>query len=550
MEFRGRPPTTVQQLEQWMEMAREHEHLEFKEARTTFRFDDAADYCIALANEGGGKLILGVTDSPPRQVVGSRAFRNTHKTQKRLLDSIHLRIDLEEMDHPDGRVVVLHVPSRPIGMPLARDGRYLMRSGESLVGMTPDQIWRIHEEGQPDFSASICANATPEDLAAEAVRDLREAWRRKSGNSRIDDLSDEQILADLGLVRAEDVTYAALILLGSEDALRRHLVCAEIIFEYRSDESSIRHQERRGFLRGFLLCKDDIWEAINRRNDMEHYQDGLWLRDIPVFNEAVVREAILNAVSHRDYRLQGPVFVRQFPRKLEVLSPGGLPAGVTVENILETQAARNPLLASVLEKIGLIERSGQGVDLMFSHSLREGKALPDYSRTDEHQVYLRLPGEIQDPSFVRFLEAIGQDEQISFATEDLMILDLLRRERPVPDRLRDRLARLIDAGVVERRGRKKYILSQDYYRFVDEPGTYTRVAGLDREKCRLLLLQHIEESGDEGSRMRDLMDVVPHLTRDQVRTLVNDLRADGLVHCVGVTRNARWYPGPEPETDD
>jgi ATP-dependent DNA helicase RecG len=545
LEFRGGEQTTIEQVEQWLHLASEDEHLEFKEAKTSFRFDRAADYCIALANEGGGKLILGISDGSPRRVVGSRAFRNTRKTQKSLLDSIHLRIDIEEIEHPDGRVVVLHIPSRPIGMPLARDGRFLMRSGEALVGMTDDQIRRIHEEGQPDFSATICSGATAADLAAEAVNQLRDAWRRKSGNSRIGELTDEQMLADLGLMRAGGVTNAALILLGSEDALRRHLPCSEIIFEYRSDESSIRHQERREFLEGFLLCKDAIWEAINRRNDMEHYQDGLWLLDIPVFNEAVVREAILNAVSHRDYRLQGPVFVRQFPRKLEVLSPGGLPGGVTVENILETQAARNPLLASVLAKIGLIERSGQGVDLMFSRSLREGKALPDYSLTGEHQVFLKLPGEVQDPSFVRFLEIVSRDEQVTFATEDLMILDLLKREEPVPDRLKGRLPRLLDAGVVERRGRKKYILSQNYYRFVDQPGTYTRVAGLDREKCRLLLLQHVEQSRDNGSRMKDLMDVVPHLTRPQVKNLVNDLREDGLVHCRGVTRAARWYPGPE-----
>ena len=387
-----------------------------------------------------------------------------------------------------------------------------------------------------------------DDLSPDAIATLRAAWRRKSGNDRIDELTDEQVLADLGLLR-EGITHGAIILLGSEDGVRNRLPWAELIFEYRSDESSIRHHERREFRKGFLLCHNDIWEAINRRNDIEHYQDGLWLLDIPVLNEGVVREAVLNAVSHRDYRRQGPAFVRQFPRKLEVVSPGGLPEGVTVDNILYAQIPRNPLLASVLERSGLIERSGQGVDLMFRDCLREGKALPDYSRTDEHQVYVRLPGEIHDPSFVRFLEAIDREKQIRFTTEDLLILDLLKREKPVAEPLQERLPRLVDAGVVERRGRRKYILSQEYYRFVDQRGVYTRVAGLDREKCRLLLLQHIEQNRDDGSRMRDLMDVVPHLTRGQVRALLKNLRDDGLIRCVGVTSRARWHPGPEPETD-
>ncbi len=540
---------SVEQLEQWILVAQENEQIEFKEAKNGYDLDEAADYCIALANEGGGRLILGVTDSVPRRVVGSRAFRNAQKIQKRLLDSIHLRVDVDEVMHPHGRVVVLQVPRRPVGMPLARNGRFLMRSGESLVGMTSDQIRRIHEEGQPDFSATICARARARDLSREAIERLRVAWRRKSGNSRIDELTDEQMLGDLGLVRPDGVTYAALILLGTAAALSQHLACAEIIFEYRSDDSSIRYQERKEFRAGFMLSNDEIWEAVNRRNDTEHYQDGLWLLDIQVFNEGVIREAILNAVTHRDYRLQGAIFIRQFPRMLEVVSAGGLPEGVTISNILDARVPRNRLLASVLQKAGLIEESGQGVDLMFRDCLREAKAAPDYSRTDKYQVYLKLSGDIQDPSFVRFLETVDRERSIKFAVGDLIILDLLKREKRVPDRLLDRLPRLLDAGIIERRGKTKHILSQQYYSFAGRRGTYTRVAGLNRERCKLLLLQHIEENTEEGSRMRDLMDVVPHLTRPQVKTLLDELRKSGRILCIGVTRGARWHLSqalPEP----
>lgn len=537
--------TTVEQLEEWMLVPSEDEHIEFKEAKTRLELDTAADYCIALANEGGGKLILGVSNQRPRRVVGTQAFRNPRETQRRLLDSIRLDIDIEEIAHPDGRVVVLHAPSRPPATPLHHKGRYLMRSGESLVPLTPDQLRRIFEESTPDFSATICPDATPADLSPEAVGVLRAAWQRKSGNHRVDELTDEQVLADLGLLCSAGITYAAIILLGSAAAVRRHLPGAEVIFEYRSDEASIRYQERREFRTGFLLCHDDIWDAINIRNDIEHYQDGLWLLDVPVLNEGVVREAVLNAVSHRDYRRQGPVFIRQFPRKLEVMSPGGLPNGVTVDNILDAQVARNLLLASVLAKCGLIERSGQGVDLMFCDCLREGKPLPDYSRTDEHQVIVRLPGEVTDPSFVRFLETVDREKHVKFTTEDLIILDLLKREQPVPGHLQERLPTLVEAGVVERRARGKFILSQQYYKFVGRRGAYSRVVGLRRERCKALLLQHIEENQQDGSPMKDLMELV-QLERGQVRKLLEDLRDDGLIHCVGVTRAARWHLGAGP----
>jgi predicted HTH transcriptional regulator len=91
---------------------------------------------------------------------------------------------------------------------------------------------------------------------------------------------------------------------------------AEVIFEYRNSESSISHQQRIEFRQGFLSFLDTLWSTINLRNEVVQYQDGLFRRDVPVMNETVVREAILNAVTHRDYRLPGSIFVKQFPRKL------------------------------------------------------------------------------------------------------------------------------------------------------------------------------------------------------------------------------------------
>jgi ATP-dependent DNA helicase RecG len=93
-----------------------------------------------------------------------------------LLQRLHLRIDADMLDHPAGRVVVFTVPPRPIGLPVEVDGAYWMRSGESLVKMTPDQLKRIFDEGTPDFSATICAGLTLADLAPDAIDRFRSLW--------------------------------------------------------------------------------------------------------------------------------------------------------------------------------------------------------------------------------------------------------------------------------------------------------------------------------------------------------------------------------------
>jgi len=536
--------TTLEQLEEWMQLPSEDEHIEFKEARTQFDSDELTKYCVALANEGGGRIIFGVTDSIPRRVVGSKAFPSPAKTKSQLLDRLGLRIDAEVVDHPDGRVVIFHVPSRPVGMPVQYRGAYWMRSGEQLRPMTPEELKQIFEEAAPDFSALPCPEATWSDLAGEAITALREIWIRKSDNERLAQLTDEQLLADAGLIMDDGVTYAAIILLGTSRALDMHLPQAEVIFEYRTDEAATRYQQRKEYREGFLLYHDDLWDTINLRNEVHQYQDGFFVRDIPSFNEAVVREGVLNAISHRDYRSQKSIFVRQDPRKLEIVSPGGFPEGVTADNILFRQSPRNRLLAEVLAKCGLVERSGQGVDLMFEKCLGEGKPRPDYTGSDEFEVHLVLRGEVQDVSFLRFLEQVAQESQTTFSALDLVVLDLINREQPIPEELTARVPILLDSGTIERKGRNRYILSRRYYTFVGKKGTYTRKRGLERKAQKALLLQHIRDNRAEGSRRQELADILPSLRSSQIRDLLQELKLEGLIHPIGRTRAARWFPGP------
>lgn len=130
---------TLEQLSALMK-AKEAEHLEFKEAKERFDFEKLVRYCVALANEGGGRIVLGVTDKKPRHVVGTQAFSKMERTKAGLLERLHVRVETDVIDHPNGRVLVFTVPPRPIGMPIHYKGAYWMRSGEDLVPMTPDML--------------------------------------------------------------------------------------------------------------------------------------------------------------------------------------------------------------------------------------------------------------------------------------------------------------------------------------------------------------------------------------------------------------------------
>jgi ATP-dependent DNA helicase RecG len=380
---------TLSELQQWMR-APEGEHLEFKEAKQNFHFEKLLKYCAALANEGGGRIVFGVTDKRPRRVVGSAAFADLARTKAGLIERLHLRIEGEELTHPDGRVLVFTVPSRPLGMPVPVEGAYWMRSGEDLAPMTPDMLKRIFDEAEPDFSAGICNKATFDDLDPAAIEALRSRWIRQSGKRTLAHRTAKQLLRDAELVTADGITYAALILLGTRAGLGRHLAQAEVVFEYRSTPRPGPANQREEFRQGFLLFYDRLWELVNLRNDLQHYQYAMIEHPVPTFIEASAREAFLNAVSHRDYRHPGSVFVRQYPRRLEVVSPGGFPPGITPQNILDQQTPRNRRIAETFARLGLVERAGQGVDRMVRESILNSKPLPDYRLSDAGQVWLTL----------------------------------------------------------------------------------------------------------------------------------------------------------------
>ncbi|MBP7776376.1 MAG: putative DNA binding domain-containing protein [Acidobacteria bacterium] len=538
-------PTTLDQLRAWME-APEGTNLEFKEAKSNFHFEKLVEYCVALANEGGGAIVFGVTDRRPRRVVGSQAFAEPGRTEAGLHERLNRRIPVEEVATPDGRVVVVHVPSRLPGTAWQINGRFLKRAGDELTSLSGDELTTMFAETGPDFSAEVCPGATLGDLSPAAISTFRGRWAAKEGDDRRLSWTDEQTLLNAELLVNGGITYAALILCGTYAALGRHLAQAELVFEYRSSDASGPAADRREFREGFLLWHDALWELVNLRNDKQTYQGGLFRNELWTFDEVSVREALLNAVSHRDYRLGGSVFVRQFPQRLEVVSPGGFPPGVTVDNLLEAQNPRNRRLATALQKCGFIERSGQGMNLLFESAIRQGKALPDFTGTSAHEVRLTLRGTVTTPEFVRFLERLGAEQVRSFSTDDLLALDHLRRDLPLSAALKARLPGLVQAGAVEAVGRgraTKHILARSLYVALGGKGTYTRKKGLDRGASKALLLQHIKENAETGSQMKEFLEVLPAAGgRDAIASLLKDLRKDGLIRLVGERKFARWYP--------
>jgi ATP-dependent DNA helicase RecG len=530
-----------QRLQQILE-GLEGERCEFKEWKTKDDFDGLTKHACALANEGGGQIVLGVSDKRPRRIVGTQVWPQIEVTRKNLNQRIHLNTQWEEFQTPAGRVLVITVPRHAYGLPASWDGHSWMRENDSLVSLTESRRKAIWEEIGRDFSAETCRGLAISDLNLASIDSFRRAWvtslraRREESSQRdadrIEGLTHEQLLRDTELLQADgSLPNAALILFGTRQAVRRHLAQAELIYEFRNTPASGPADLRHEFQEGFFAWQDLLWQQVNEpsRNPRQSFQTGLFVRQLPSFAERPVREAVLNAVCHRDYLLGSSIFIRHTPTTLTVESPGGLLPQVTVETLLDRQAPRNRRLAEVFQRCGMVERSGQGMNLIFEDAITSAKQLPTPDAAP-YQFTLTLHGVVQDPTFLAYLERVGQEKMRLYDTAHLLVLDSVRREAPIPEAFKPLADRLVADGLLERvsRGRgARLILSRAFSQAIGESAAYTRRKGLDQEESKLLLLKHLLLKGEKGASLEELAQVIPSKKKRQVQHLLRLLAGDG-----------------------
>lgn len=368
-------------------------------------------YVAALCNEGGGRIVIGMHDKHPHQVIGTQQCKDAiGQLESDIYRDMGIRPDVYELYEDDKRVLVIEVPGRPAGKVFKFEDVPLMRVGEELKPMDDKTYFSIIQEQEPDFSEQICQSTTTADLDQNAIARLKEMYAKKQKNEQFTSLPDIQALSDLKLIRDGKITNAAILLVGKEESIERFIPQAKVMLEYRNSESQINYDNRKVFGKPFFLLIDELWDAINQRNGSVPVREGAYIFDIPFFNEDVIREVVNNAFAHRDYSRQSEIVVKQYPTLFSIINAGGFPQGVELSNILTVPSTpRNRLLADVLSKTGIVERSGQGIDKIFLYTLSEGKPAPDYSHSDDFTVTATLSANVKDTAFAIFVQEIQQE---------------------------------------------------------------------------------------------------------------------------------------------
>ena len=483
---------------------------------------------VALANTEGCELFLGVEDDgtvtglhPNHENISSLAVFIGNRT----IPSLAVRVELLESD--ERKFVRIAVPkSRQListseGL-LQR--RRLMADGkpESVPFYPHEFIQRQSSFGLLDPSAIVIEDVDAENLNPLERHRIREAIRRYGGDQSLLALADGELDGALGLTRPSNgqrrPTLTGLLFLGHEAQLRQILPAHEVAFQVL-ERTSVRVNEF--FHKPLLQTFEDIEQMFRARVVEHEMQVGLFRVAVPNFDRIAFREAFVNALVHRDYAQLGTVYVRIDDNGLTVSNPGGFVEGVTLQNLLVVDPrSRNPLLADVVKRIGLAERTGRGIDRIYQGMLRYGRPAPDYSMSSRTSVLVNLPDTEADFAFLEMILRYEEQTGSALPIDSLVVLSRLRQERRLttldltadtqkPEAAtRSALERLVEAGLVEPHGTgrgRTYTLSVNVYRTTGRKAAYVRQTGFSDIQQEQMVLSYIDKHGT--IRRGDVMDL-------------------------------------------
>ncbi len=532
-------PDRLTDDEFWARFGRiEHEALDFKRGVSR----EILDTIPAMAMTDGGLIVHGVDRD--LNIVGCPFSQRTLDRITRFANECHVEVQVRAIHVGDAELTVTAVPEVRGRIVTAPDGRLLRRVGGDCQPLRGDMLARFVREREERSGEDEPVGYGPETLDLSRVNEALAA----SGRPAVRRARIPRALVDLGVALTAEPPFRALraaVLLFAADP-RQSVRGAAVQLVRREGigpgpGASLDREECSGPLLDVLAC---CLRFIERHTKRYEVVAGARREALPEYPDAVIREAVLNALAHRDYGLTGATTdITIWDDRLEIRSPGPLPGHITVENMREEHYSRNRRLMGVLKTLGLVEEYGEGVDRMFREMDARLMTPPDISATDSSvtvTLYNRILVSIDDQAWIALLADFPMSRE-----ERLALVETRQRGAITRRRLRellpgadpgDILAGAVAKGLLVRTGRgggTRYVLSHEVVLRAGSEGMEAQ------RRRRQALLNEIDQRGSistaEGARLLGE-------DRTAIRTLLNELVAAGLVRAVGKTRARRYHP--------
>jgi ATP-dependent DNA helicase RecG len=440
--------TTPEQIDLWRGASSEHQRLEFKEAKTQFDNRKLYTYCVALANEGGGQLLLGIEDKHPRTVVGTKAFQDPVAMAKKLFQAVGFRVDIEEVAHPDGRVLVFHIPSRPKGTAYHMDGKYLMRAGEALVPMSEDQLRKIFAEGEPNrleepSRTGLNAQEVVDLLDTQTFFELFKLPYPTERAGVIERLVNEGLIDDLG-GRYAIRRLCALLFAKKLDDFTELVRKAPRVVVY-SGTSKLETRLDQAITKGYAVGFQELVRFVMGQLPQNEVIEGALRKEVKLVPEIVMRELIANALIHQDLGMVGAsVMVEVYNNRVEISNPGE--PLVPVERFIDGYQSRNERLTDLMRRMGICEEKSSGIDKVVHAVEAYQLPAPDFRAVFQRtQVTIFGPKSFQDMDREDRVRACYQHCALKWVMSERMTNQSLRQRFNLSERKSVIISQIITA---------------------------------------------------------------------------------------------------------
>ena len=539
--------------------------VEFKSDRKGLSDSEIVLAAVCLANAEGGRIYLGIENDGVVTGVSSQR-QNTHQLAALIANSTlpSLSVRVEVVESAGKRVTVIEIPPsrQVIG---TREGRFQRRvlkadgSPECVGMLAHDMASRLAELGNLDFTAQPLRHLSPDVFDPLERERLRQLIREYRGDQALLGLSDKEFDAALDFIRQDNgvprPTVLGLLMQGKPNILTEQVPTHEVAFQVLRGTDVIFNEFYRWPLgRIFQQLMDHMRTIITEQEIMI----GLFRVGVPSIDRNAFREALVNALTHRDYAALGQIYVMLKDEELSVSSPGGFLCGVTIENLLRVPPTpRNPRLADAFKRLGLSERTGRGVDIIYEGLLRNGRPPPSYRRSTATAVVVAMDAR---PADLKFVEAIVTEErkrQRPLSLNALLILAKLKsvkraqvgelahalQDQDIND-ARAAVEELVEAGLLQAHGTGKgrsYTMSAALYRQLGQKAEQVRQAGFEPEQQRQMVLNYVRK---HGSIKRADVTELCGISQDQAKRLLSSLVEDSLLKMSGQKRGAAYEAAP------
>lgn len=488
---------------------KENEVVEFKKAENSFDFDDLGKYFSALSNEANLRgldfawLILGY-DEKKHQLVGTSykngegALNNVkHDFAQHTTDGQTFR-EIIPIEVEGKRILMFKIPAAPRNIVMKWKGIAYGRDGESLKPLNQSKQDEIRRQTpEPDWSAEIVPDATIDDLDEVAIAKARKMFKKVHSRISAEEVnrwSTEEFLSKCELMVNGKLTRAAIILLGKmfSDSKLRPAV-AEVTWTLRDEKQDVVDYEH--FSVPFILTVDEILAKIHNLTLREMPGGTLFPDTMKQYDDYTIREALHNCIAHQDYTLRQRINFVENPGFLYYANGGSFIPG-TLENALATNGPqrffRNSCLCKAMVHFNMIDTVSRGIKKMFTEQMERRFPMPDYEiDNDKKEVAVRIYGNVINERYTNLLK-----DNRNLTLQDCISLDAIQKGLRIDDKIAQDL---LKRGLIEGEA-PDYTISLSVAKASKQLPGYTKVKGLDKARLKQMVLQLLQNAGEDGAR--------------------------------------------------